>query len=235
MNEEIACQEAGEAGAWIREHALEDGLWDMAYARLEPLARARLKLCIARLHALLGEQPPERRLSLSFAAGFSAVREWRPAPYALIFCPTDLGCPERLLAACLPPLLAGTPLVLPWFFVPDKGSPKTPLGPLLAALELAGLEQAVLASGEDALKGLALFRKSAGLGRLVLLGSRIQSEAFVVQAHRLGLPCLALSGDEENVPLLDAAHQGVWVWTDLAPEWFFRRALSLTAKGENKA
>jgi hypothetical protein len=203
----------------------------MAYARLDPEARARLKLCTARLHALWGEQPLARRLSFSSAGGFSATWEWTPAPYALILCPTDLNYPERLLAACLPPLLAGVELVLPWFFVPAADSPRNPLFPLLAALELAGLEQAVLASGDEALSGLALMRETPGLGRLLVLGSRGLGEPFILCAHRLGLPCLALAGDEENPPSLDAAHEGVWVWPDLAPEWFLRRALALEGRG----
>jgi hypothetical protein len=213
--------------AWIRDHALGDGLWERAYARLDPAARSRLKLCIARLHALWGEQPLSRRLSLSLAGGFTAAWEWTLAPYALILCPANLEHPERLLAACLPPLLAGVERVLPWFLAPAPGA--SPLSPLLAALELAGLEEAVLASEDETLQGLALVRESLGAGRILLLGPRSRSESFVLAAHRLDLPCLALSGDEGDAPFLtlDEAHEGVWVWPDLTPEWFSRRRLAL--------
>ncbi|MDR2076382.1 MAG: hypothetical protein LBP61_05565 [Desulfovibrio sp.] len=212
---------------WIREHALEDSLWDAAYARLDDGARSRLKLCIARLHALWGERPLSRSSSASFAAGFAVTWEQNPAPYALILCPTDLGHPDRLLAACLPPLLAGVDLVLPWFLVPPPGAPRTPLSPLLAALELAGLEQVVLASGDETLQGLVLMREALGAGRILFLGPRSQGESFVLAAYRLGVPCLALTGEEGDAPLLDSAHEGVWIWPDLAPEWFCRHKVAL--------
>jgi hypothetical protein len=209
--------------AWIREHALEDSLWDAAYERLDAGVRSRLKLCVARLHALWGERPLGRRLSLSLAGGFTAAWEWTPVPYALILCPANLEHPDRLLAACLPPLLAGVRRVLPCFLAPAR----PPLAPLLAALELAGLEQAVLASRRETLEGLALMRESLGVGRLLFLGRRSRGESFVLAAYRLGIPCLALTGDEGNAPALDAAHEGVWVWPDLGPEWFYRRSVAL--------
>ncbi|MDR2161268.1 MAG: hypothetical protein LBO77_03915 [Desulfovibrio sp.] len=209
---------------WIQEHALDESLWGVAYEDLNSREVSRLKLCTARLCALWGERPLSRSLTLRHAAGFTAKWEWETAAYALILCPAEQDQAERLLAACLPAILAGVDMVLPCFLT--KGAGRPPAGRMLAALELAGIERAVLVSEKEALRGLALLRGLPGAGRLVFLGPASQAEPFILAAHRLSLPCLAPAGAEPCLAL-DEAHAGIWVWPDLSPEWFCRRRLSL--------
>lgn len=222
--------------AWLQEHALDESVSARAYEAAGPQARSLLKLCIARLHAFWGERPLAEASSRSFSQGFTAVRETTPAPYALIFCPVDYESPARLLAACLPAVLAGVERIIPCFVTRGGMGSSTGMdGPLpgdglLAALELAGLEQAVCVSEAEALTAFSLLHTDLGIGRVLILGEAPFGEAFALAAHRLGIPsagCRELP--DQPVLTLDAAHAGVWIWPDIGPDWFRSSSLRLEA------
>lgn len=276
MTESFSCPD------WLEAHALDDAAMGRAYENLGAASRAVLKTCIARLHQIWGESP-DRSLSLRCPRqGFCLEREDRPAEAAVIVCASDYRHPTAFLAALMPAVLGGVRTVLPLFtpssdaacshrtarapgsgqkaaFSPDREAP--PPDPLLAALELAGVERAYLLDEEAALALLQELRPETG--RLVLLGERPFAQSLVLHAHAVGLACRsflrpprywnerlgriltldfpagrAFSGPEEESPehgpegfepcvRLDAAHEALWIWPDLEPDWFRPRRARL--------
>lgn len=134
-----------------------------AYAALGARERALLKTCIARLHRIWGESP-ERAFSRVEHRAFCLEREERPAETAVFVCAASYPHPAALLAAIMPAVLAGAARILPLFVASAAGAAVSP--PLLAALELAGVERAFLPDEQSALDALRLLRPE----RLVLLG-----------------------------------------------------------------
>ena len=233
--------------AWLQEHALDDSVLAQAYESVGAGARSRFKLCIARLHAFWGERPLKEASSRSYPQGFTSVRETHPVSYAFICCPAGYAYPERLLAACLPALLAGVRYILPCIItsaeaVLHSGS-QTPahrggagVEGLLAALELAGLEQTVHASEQHVLEGLKLFNTVFGVGRLVVLGDAPLDENFALAAYRMGVPFASCAVNPGEAPLeLDAAHAGVWAWPELGPDWYRSSTLRLEKSEDGEA
>ena len=149
----------------------------------------------------------------------------RPAPYSLIVCPSDYPHAEGLLAAFMPAVLAGVPLILPC--LAGQGLPEGIGKDLLAALELAGAEECVLADGAAVLQGLSMLYASLGIGRLVLLEQPQGWKDLALWALERGMPVLSLKR-ERTAFSADAFHQGVWAWPELGPDWFRTRALTMT-------
>ena len=226
--------------AWLQEHALDESASARAYEAAGPQARSLLKLCIARLHAFWGERPLAEASSRSFSQGFTAARETVPVPYALIFCPVDYEGPARLLAACLPAVFAAVERVIPCFvtrggFYASAGAAgPLPGDSLLAALELAGLEQAICVSEAEALAVFSLLHTDLGIGRVLILGESPFGESFALAAHRLGIPAAGCREAPGRPALtLDAAHAGVWIWPDIGPDWFRSSCLRLETSGDS--
>jgi histidinol dehydrogenase len=220
---------------WLQAHALDDSLCAGAYEAVGAQARSTLKLCIARLHAFWGESPVASTTSLSYAQGFSVARDTAPAPYVLVFCPVSHANPAHLLAVCLPAILAGVPLIVPCLIAENAqaGLPESANG-ILAALELAGLEQAVAVNDTEALEGIALLYEALGAGRIAVLGEAGFGETFALAAHRLGIPLfngtVARAAGDAALLSLDEAHTGIWVWPDLGPEWFRSSRLAFAGR-----
>lgn len=228
---------------WLQNHSLDDGICAGAYEAAGALARSTLKLCIARLHAFWGEAPLASVTSLSYAQGFSLVRDRTPVPYALILCPVSHAHPAQLLAACLPAILANVPLIIPCLVVEGaqrvlaKGAqsflPES-ANALLAALELAGLEQTAVAGEAEVLECIALLHQDLGPGRIAVLGEPGFGDAFALAAYRLGASLFngtaAQPAEGTSTFSVDAAHEGIWIWPDLGPDWFCLSRLEISKR-----
>ncbi len=209
---------------WLEARALNDAAFADAYDALGAEGRARLKHCIAVQHAFWGERAACRRETRDFRQGFRVEAEEEPAPYALVFCDADYDRPDLLLATLMPAILAGCPLVLPCFLPAED----RPAASLLAALELAGVEDAY---GLDEGEGLRLFdslHESVGLGRVVILGRAAWADAVILHAVRRDVPCRLISSGAAGFTA-ETGFEHVSILPDLPPEWFCRRRLRLSA------
>lgn len=160
--------------AWV----LDEARFGEAYAALDAYERSLLKTCIARLHQIWGESP-DLNLSRVARRGFCLEREDRPAATAAIVCPASYRHPAAFLAALMPAVLAGVARILPLFVTDRPGDAVS--APLLAALELAGVEDAYAPDGAAAIEALEALRPE----RLVLLGDGELGRRFAARAHEL--------------------------------------------------
>ena len=260
--------------ARLEAHGIDDTVFEHAYEAVGAENRAALKHGIAVLHAYWGEREASRLRTRVFRQGFCVEEEDAPAPYALLVCSAAYAHPARLLAALMPAVLAGVPLILPCFVPEAEGAERhlsaqvvaaglspakgvlfgdepanyLPAAPLLAALELSGVEGAYALAEEDPLEALEYLRDSRGRGRVLLLGPVAAADALLVRAARLGVPCMTfldepLHRDEEAdlaspdssgpFPALDEALDRLWIWPELSPDWFRNRRLRLSAAEED--
>ena len=135
---------------WLDDHGVDDARMGEAYESLDAQSRSALKTCIARLHRIWGESPDVSRSLSCPRQGFCLERENRPAEAAVIACAAGYRHPAAFLAAIMPAVLAGVQALLPVFVLPAvfAGRESLPAAPLLAALELAGVERAVILDEE---------------------------------------------------------------------------------------
>ena len=186
MTEDFSCP------AGLLSHAVDDRHMAEAYEALGAKPRATLKKCIARLHRFWGESPKRSLLLRTPAEGFCVEREDVPADFALIVCAADYSHPTAFLAAIMPAVLAGVPAVLPLFIHRETpgndASPQSdtlPCFPLLAALELAGVERAFALDEAAALA--ALRELQTDRGRLLFIGERPFGDSLALYAHQSGM------------------------------------------------
>ena len=178
----------------LEAHAVDDARMAEAYESLDAASRAVLKKCIARLYRIWGERP-ERAVSLNCPdRSFCLECEDRPADTAVIVCEAGYRHPAAFLAALMPAVLSGARLLLPLFLSPGTAAPlpdartaALPSAPLLAALELAGVERAYFLD-EDAV--LECVRElPPDTARLLLIGEKPFGQRLVLHAHSVGLAC----------------------------------------------
>lgn len=256
--EREAMPEHPSSTTWLDAHALDDDAFAGAYESLHARERAVLKKCIARLYQVWGELPSREDRTRTFTQGFGLEESSAPVPYVLLLCESFYASPAALLAALLPALLAGVEPVLPCFVPTAKTDEdaRPVWAPLLAALELAGVERAFYAreaSIQEFFQGLG---DRGPDGRLVLLGGPSFGQNIALEAHRKGVPCRSLTRPsryfsarlneaaeqffrsrpgEDSIPeslpasdedveglflSLDAAHEDIWFWPCLGPDWF---------------
>lgn len=225
--------------AWLRGHALDEGVQAAAYERVGGQGRASLKKCIARLYRIWGQDNASEEHSRCFCEGFGLRTRSAPAAFAIVACECGCPSPAAFLAALMPAILAGVGAVHPCFLSSGSAQTATPAAPLLAALELAGLEQSYAASENSLLKAMEAGRAGAGEGRLVLLGGRGFGEGPALFALRAGMPVQSLTPPPDNAAgerdegapflSLDGAHEDVWVWPSLPPDWFRTKRMALFA------
>lgn len=186
---------------WLDDHAVDDARMGEAYESLDAQSRSALKTCIARLHRVWGESPDLFRTLSCPRQGFCLEREDRPAEAAVIACAADYRHPAAFLAAIMPAVLAGVRALLPVFVLPAAldGREPLPAGPLLAALELAGVERAVILDEEAALSLARELRPERS--RLLLLGEKPFGERLILYAHSAGLACRSF-------------FQAPWYWSE---------------------
>ena len=174
---------------WLDDHGVDDARMGEAYESLDAQSRSGLKTCIARLHRIWGESPDVSRSLSCPRQGFCLEREDRPAEAAVIACAAGYRHPTAFLAALMPAVLAGVQAILPAFVLPagSTGRESLPAAPLLAALELAGVERAVVLAEETALSLVRQLRPERS--RLLLLGEEPFGEGLILHAHNAGLTC----------------------------------------------
>lgn len=169
---------------WLERHALSDEAMGLAYESLGGEGRTALKLCIARLFRLWGESARSERCEKRFAPDFLLVAHESPAPHALFVCDARYRHPAALLAAVMPALLAGVEEILPCFV--QEEAEAVPSAPLLAAMELAGVERCFSAPAAGSEELFSLLQAENSQGRLVLLGTPPFGESLALAAHRRG-------------------------------------------------
>ena len=170
-------------------YRLDDSLMAEAYEALGPEKRAVLKKNIAVLYAVWREQRESTCLTRHLPEGYTVHQETHPAPYTLVVCAAAFPSPACFLAAAMPALLAGVGLVVPCFV----GAAARPHAALVAATELAGLEDAVaLPDEEQVLPLLHALHGQGARGRLVVLGHAPLARAALAYAVEHGIPCLSL-------------------------------------------
>ncbi|MDR3176835.1 MAG: hypothetical protein LBU06_09950 [Desulfovibrio sp.] len=217
-----------------------------AYAKTGGRGRALLKKHIARLYRIFGESALAEEHISRFREGFALRTGESPAAFALFVCEAAYGSAPLCLAALLPALLAGSPVL--FCFVP--GRKRFPSPSLLAALELAGVEKSYLAPEAEILQTLRKTGRSCRRGRAVLLGRPENSASIAAFAHANAMPCLSLTQpppvirgglaafpEEPGASTLtvDADHARFRLWPDLGPGWFRGRNLALTSTGNGAA
>jgi hypothetical protein len=232
---------------------IDDARFAAAYEALSGAERGILKLCIARLHRIWGEGPASSSLARRYGEGFALSQSSAPAAFAVIACPADWPAPSALLALVMPALLAGVKRLAPCFISPDADP--VPASPLLAALELAGVEEAFCLSEDALAQSLAHLDPQSSCGRLLLLGPKDFCRRAALWALGSGCPLRAFpaplyyslehdavreqrfgpdgvpapeDADESLLSLaLDKAHEQVWIWPDTGPDWFINRRMKL--------
>lgn len=176
--------------------AVDDALFERAYEALGAEGRAALKQNIALLHVYWGEHGESQTRSRDFRQGFRAEEHDTPAPFTLLVCDAAYAFPACLTAALMPAVSAGCPLLVPCFIAPEQDDAQPgnlpAAAPLLAALELMGVERAFAAQEAEALEFLEHLCASLGRGRLLLLGDASWRGRLLLRADALGLSCRAL-------------------------------------------
>lgn len=147
---------------WLEDRRVDDDLCAEAYESVGPAARAAIKTAMA---LYLRYDEPVREIvhesRCDSVSGFWRVRTIFPAPWAIVAFPPDYAAAARLLGALMPPIIAGVPLLAA---VCVGG---TPAKPVLATLDLAGVEDIFSLSAAEL--SAALEETQPGPGRLVLL------------------------------------------------------------------
>ena len=158
--------------ARLPDHCLADG-----YEQTGPQLRGLLKKNIAVRHELLEQRLPPKfqRGEISYGASLCA-RTATPAPWCLIVHDAAYPAAPRALTAALSAQLAGVPLI--WSVaLQDDHAPATPPAPVLAAWELAGVENVAGAGREVFWEQLHEFAsvpacaERSGPGRVLILGA----------------------------------------------------------------
>ena len=202
----------------LPDHSLADG-----YEQAGPQLRGLLKKNIAVRHELLGQRLPPKlqRREISYGASLCACTA-TPAPWCLIVHDAAYPAAPRALAAALPAQLAGTPVI--WSVALHEGcAATTPPAPMLAAWELAGVENVASIRREVFLERLREFAASPagvgenGPGRVLILGAPdwggeiraiFDAEGVAILRQEGPPPRILLTGDtaEEYSKTIGALH-----------------------------
>lgn len=143
-----------------------DARFARAYARTGDEGRALVKSCIAALFEGLGAHGPAATSATSLHhSGLVRTEERHPRPwYALVIGP-DARSPSMLAAALLPAVAARLPLVMA-VRLGARGWPD----PLLATLELCGVEQAYAPPLKEFKSCLKFLADTHGFGGVACMG-----------------------------------------------------------------
>ncbi len=162
---------------FLEDGRISDACLAEGYEQTGPVLRGHLKKNIAVHHEMLEQRlPPEfKRTEISYGATLCA-RTASPAPWCLIVHDAAYPAAPRALAAAIPAQLAGVPLI--WSIaLREKNKPfAVPPAPLLAAWELAGIENAAVLESDAFLARWREFMASSdcaasGPGRVLILGA----------------------------------------------------------------
>ncbi len=166
---------------WVEEARLNDSLAAQAYEGTPPQWRAAIKTGLALAHMHFGSDPGQLRDMRSDGhLGFWRRSESHAAPWAIIAFTPAYAAAARLVAACIPAILAGVPLI---GAVCVGGQPHRAA---MVSLELSGIEDVFVLDAPGLHKLLEESRP--GPGRLVLLHAG-ELAPTVELAQSMGLPC----------------------------------------------
>lgn len=126
---------------------LQDDVFAASYDSLTPLHRAWLKKLAAETHAVMApSKQAMRREDKLFRQGFTTSVVARKASGALLFIDSGITSPVQVAAAALPPIFCGAGEVAA-IRVKYDGNPADPI---LAALEICGVENVFVLNERDA-------------------------------------------------------------------------------------
>jgi len=153
---------------WLHERSVTDHAFASAYEALSDVMRSCLKLCISQLYDHCRSQVAAtggcRATTLQHASGLAASIRQEPAPWCLVVLDQDFVSAPRLLATVLPPLVAGVRHLQ----VVRLAARKAPWPPaLLAALELAGVEQVAQTPAQQFQALLEHLQKTGAFGSIL--------------------------------------------------------------------
>lgn len=163
--------------AFLEAGQLSDDCLAEGYEQAGSQLRGHLKKNIAVHHELLEQRlPPEfKHTEISYGATVCA-KTTVPAPWCLIVHEASYSAAPRALAAAMPAQLAGVPLT--WSIaLREKNAPAAiPPAPVLAAWELAGIENVATVDLDSFMPRLRQFMASPecaaqGPGRVLILGA----------------------------------------------------------------
>lgn len=211
---------------WLEKTLVPDDITGSAYELVPADRRAWLKTGIARLHAIYGT-PSEYwgRSEKHWRQGFVSVTERRPVDWTVLVVGQGYESGPRVLSAAMMPLLAGVENVLTVFlssptesadFPYDEDSGVSidsgeddPLGgfpvrkELLAAMELAGIEQMVVLDDDEAVH---LLSGLEGLGRVLMLGDLPARVLYAATTRQHGMKPWR-EPDIRDIAVLDDAEE----------------------------
>ncbi len=186
---------------WTEEvRRLDDALFAGAWEEVGDKDRALLKTAIAwHFHRLGRCSGKLSRESSSFSAGFALRFSEQPAPWVLAVLEEGFASPARLLAGIVPAILAGVPQI-----TAAASSPPPPA--VLAALELAGIEDVFLAGQHGAESMLRDYARNMGNGRLLhFCGTHPCRDRLSACAGGMSIPCMHIPSDPRILLLPSAS------------------------------
>lgn len=237
----------------LEQRRVADDLLAAAYESTPPAQRGWIKTTLALVEATFPARPSRRLVAVeNAAAGFGYRKNGETAPWAAAFIREGYASAVRLAAALMTARVAG---VEPLFAI-CAGKPENLSPPVLAALELAGVEQ-VFALPDPA----PLLDELEGRGRLLMFGlpqaattetafpvwsdsppriaaADLPDETLIRWAHpdallvRDGADVLYEGQDTaENDPALTLGKglEGCWLHPSLTPGFFWNARLGLFA------
>lgn len=149
---------------------VSDDDFAMAYDAVPASLRACLKTSIAAHHAVYGIAPSMQKTQTERAtAGFTVGECQKPVAWTAIVLTETFASGPRLVAALMPALLAGVQNVHIMRVHEQRGQTPWPHA-LLAALELAGQEQAICVDLANLAAYVTKLAHEMGTGRVLLLG-----------------------------------------------------------------
>ena len=178
-----------EIPGWLEACRPDDSLYADAYEGPDAELRALLKTAIAFYFHRWGLRDGEScSENASPRMGFRHIEKTAPAPWALAVLGRGFASPARLLSALVPAVTAGVGRIL---IVSESGF----TAPVIAALELAGLEDSFITSSEQTARLFNELYELSPEGRLLVFpdadGRMDQAQSSLLhQAATLAMPRL---------------------------------------------
>lgn len=175
--------------AWATRSLVSDQLFAQAYETLSPRERGFIKKHIAHLYSWIGPSLVRSTDTIQeLRVGFMVQERTVPLPWVLVVIGEDMVSQAELVAATIPPLMAGVENIM----VVRLGIGSPWAAPLLVGMELAGVECAFsVVHGEKIVSLARSFMKKSGPGAVLLLGDKPDSNVLE-ELIRDGVVCHGL-------------------------------------------
>ncbi|THB64049.1 MAG: hypothetical protein D6E12_15725 [Desulfovibrio sp.] len=197
--------------ALLDTHLLDDEHFAQAYDGVTPEQRAWLKTSIAFLHAAKEWGGPHRSVRTSEYSGATLVEVERMSRWAVVLMGRDVISPVRVVACASAARLAGVEEVVAVVLDEQPGEASPLPDPVLAGLELAGVESVALLSPDQVSQLMAEAVDQGEPGVVLALGELAGAfSAALGQARH----CLKIWREPEMLPLA-AWGRASWNWDAL--------------------